>query len=154
MNKLALISIIFLLCSCTDSPTSKNCSSYDECPQYIDFYKSSIEDREMAREKGGPVSVYKSLPIYPQEALEKQMEGYVIVEYDINKNGDPVDPRVIKSKPSGFFEESAIQTAKHFKYEATPEEFNNIRTKVIYNIAESQPDSQETFFAYLLWLAI
>ena len=62
------------------------------------------------------VPVLKVAPIYPQRAANRNIEGYVIVEYSISSSGQVVNVKVIESKPSGIFDKSAIEAAKRFKY--------------------------------------
>ncbi|WP_299586957.1 energy transducer TonB [uncultured Microbulbifer sp.] len=137
------------LSGCIESPLTKRCSSYEECPQLIDFYRYSAEEKAKARKRGSPVPVYKAQPIYPTEALVNHTEGYVIVEYLVNNNGDPVNLSIVESIPTGFFEEAAIEAAKHFKYEKSPQEYKNIRTKVSFKIDKDQPSNKEKFLGNL-----
>ena len=51
-------------------------------------------------------------PIYPIEALEKCIEGYVILSFVINSNGEAIDIKVVDSKPKGVFEKAAIKNFK------------------------------------------
>lgn len=140
------------LSGCIESPLSKVCNSYEECPYLIDYYRYSTEEKDKARERGNPIPIYKAQPIYPKEALVNQIEGYAIVEYLVDKNGNSVNPSIIESIPEGFFEEAAIEAAKHFKYEASSQEYKNIRTKVSFKMAKDQPSDEEKLLEWLVWL--
>jgi periplasmic protein TonB len=53
---------------------------------------------------------------YPQSALDKGIEGYVILEYTVTKTGSLKDIKVIDSSPHGYFEQDAINAAYKFRY--------------------------------------
>ncbi|WP_462137785.1 energy transducer TonB [Candidatus Mycalebacterium sp.] len=53
---------------------------------------------------------------YPEEALRKGIEGWVLVSFTVSKTGAVKDPRVVKAQPAGFFERAALRAVKRFKY--------------------------------------
>ena len=57
-------------------------------------------------------------PVYPGPAIQKRIEGYVIVGFSVNAAGGVVDPVVIESSPPGVFDKSAIKAIRRFKYKA------------------------------------
>ncbi|MCF6197421.1 MAG: TonB family protein [Emcibacter sp.] len=57
----------------------------------------------------------KVAPIYPREALRDNLEGFVILIFDISRKGYPVNIRVKKSS-NPLFDTSAINSAKRYKY--------------------------------------
>jgi len=63
---------------------------------------------------GEPISVIKVSPIYPPKALTLGIEGDVILEYTVTKNGSVKDPRVIEST-STLFNQNAIKSALKYK---------------------------------------
>jgi protein TonB len=48
--------------------------------------------------------------------LQRGIQGYVIVEFTVNKVGAVVDPVVVEAKPEGIFDQAAMDAAKKFKY--------------------------------------
>ncbi|TVQ82985.1 MAG: energy transducer TonB [Bacteroidetes bacterium] len=54
---------------------------------------------------------------YPQQALENQIQGDVIIKYKISDNGEVSDPTIIKSLGHGCDEE-AIRLVKMIKYDS------------------------------------
>lgn len=44
--------------------------------------------------------------IYPKEALEKNIEGRVVIGFIVNKVGDPIEPRLIRGIGHGTYEAS------------------------------------------------
>jgi TonB family protein len=59
--------------------------------------------------------VFKLPPAYPSIALNKKIEGYSIVEFDVNESGFVVNPRIIETSHSEF-EENSLEAAKKFRY--------------------------------------
>lgn len=46
---------------------------------------------------------------YPEHAMEKCIEGSVKVVYTVNEEGEAVNIKILESRPSGVFEQAAIQ---------------------------------------------
>lgn len=59
--------------------------------------------------------IVKVAPVYPPQAAERGLEGYVIVEYTVTENGSVADPVVVESS-SSLFEEAALQSIRKYKY--------------------------------------
>ena len=56
-------------------------------------------------------------PRYPKVAVENNLSGYVVMTFNITKNGDVTDIVVIESSPKGIFEKVAVQALSKWKYE-------------------------------------
>ena len=65
---------------------------------------------------GDYLPIVKVTPIYPRRALSRGIEGYVIVEFTVTRQGTTKDHRVVEAKPPGIFDRSALQAAAKFKY--------------------------------------
>ena len=65
---------------------------------------------------GEYLPIVKVQPIYPQRALSRGIEGYVIVEFTVTKQGTTKDIHVVEAKPTGIFDRAAMQAAAKFKY--------------------------------------
>ncbi len=56
-------------------------------------------------------------PEYPRKAFEKNLEGYVRLEFDISSEGKPLDLRVTQERPEGYgFGESAARAVRQWRY--------------------------------------
>jgi TonB family protein len=66
-------------------------------------------------------------PVYPPRALERGIEGFVIVEYTVTEQGRTADLRVLESA-SSLLEEAALEAAA--KYEYTPRVRNGVAVPV------------------------
>ncbi|GGO67821.1 protein TonB [Bowmanella pacifica] len=65
---------------------------------------------------GEYLPIVKVAPVYPRRALQRGIEGYVIVEFTVTKAGTVRDPVVVEANPEGIFEQAAMDAAMKFKY--------------------------------------
>ncbi|GAB5379419.1 MAG: energy transducer TonB [Aliiglaciecola sp.] len=65
---------------------------------------------------GEYLPIVKVSPVYPRRALSRGIEGYVIVEFTVTKQGSVSNPTVIEAEPAGIFEQAAVDAALKFKY--------------------------------------
>lgn len=65
---------------------------------------------------GEYLPIVKVSPVYPRRALQRGIQGYVIVEFTVNEIGAVVDPFVVEANPQNIFEQAALDAAKKFKY--------------------------------------
>ena len=65
---------------------------------------------------GEYLPIVKVAPIYPRRALSRGIEGYVILEFVVTKNGSVRSPVVIEANPQGVFDQAAKDAALKFKY--------------------------------------
>lgn len=65
---------------------------------------------------GEYLPIVKVAPVYPRRALSRGIEGYVIVEFIVTRQGTVRDPKVIKAEPESLFDRAAMDAALKFKY--------------------------------------
>ena len=65
---------------------------------------------------GEYLPIIKVAPVYPQRAITRGIEGYVLLEFVVTTSGAVRDPVVVEAKPPGIFDRAAIQAALKFKY--------------------------------------
>ncbi|MBM4204369.1 MAG: energy transducer TonB [Gammaproteobacteria bacterium] len=66
--------------------------------------------------EGDAVPLVTSPPEYPQRAISRGLEGWVIVEFSIDPLGRVFDPRVIEGQPAGIFDRAALKAIQRYKY--------------------------------------
>ncbi len=66
--------------------------------------------------------------VYPQRAVERGIEGYVVLRFTVTETGSVKDPVVFESEPPGIFDRAAIQAALKFKYR--PKVINGVPVEV------------------------
>ena len=72
---------------------------------------ANIDNHQLIRLFGQPGE-------YPMRAIQRGIEGYVIVGFSVDQLGLVFDAFVIESAPEGVFERSALKAIKKFKYKA------------------------------------
>jgi periplasmic protein TonB len=88
---------------------------------------------------GEYLPIVKVAPQYPRRALNRGIEGYVIVEYTVTKQGTVKNPVVIEAKPQGTFDKAAIKSALRYKYkprvvDGVPIEVQGVQTKITFKL--------------------
>lgn len=86
---------------------------------------------------------FKPEPEYPTIALQRGLEGYVIVQFDVTAEGTVENPVVLEAKPASIFDRSAIRAAKKFKYK--PKILNGkavrvtgVKNRITYELEEQR----------------
>ncbi|HEX7025693.1 MAG TPA: energy transducer TonB [Gammaproteobacteria bacterium] len=107
----------------------KNRGIFDNCPKELTEAWYGTEDRDY-------YPVLKVAPRYPKKALDDRLEGWVIVEFDIDKRGRVKNVEAVESSDS-LFNTSAIKAAKSFLYlpkieNGAPAEVQSVRNKITF----------------------
>jgi TonB family protein len=59
---------------------------------------------------------YAPDPEFPELAREQDLSGYVDLEFTVNSDGSVADVAVLKSRPAGVFEKSAVAAVSQWRY--------------------------------------
>jgi len=84
--------------------------------------------------------VYRSSPIYPREALEKEILGCVKLSFIISENGTTEDIKVLWSEPSDIFNTAAINSLRKHYFKPTEKNKNKVKIKTDILTQFSIPD--------------
>ena len=84
-------------------------------------------------------------PMYPAMAAKKNIEGEVVLQFDISKTGTTENIKVIKSTPEGVFDKSAITALKQWKYKpriqgGIPEKQVGLKVALSYELDSKNKD--------------
>ncbi|MCY3541419.1 MAG: energy transducer TonB [Gammaproteobacteria bacterium] len=84
---------------------------------------------------------FKPEPEYPTIALQRGIEGYVIVQFDVTEEGTVENPVVLEAKPPSMFDRSAIRAALKFKYKpkilnGQPVRVSGVKNIIYYELEE------------------
>lgn len=60
--------------------------------------------------------VYSVDPVFPELARERDLRGFVDLEFTVRADGSVTDITVLKSVPSGVFEKSAVDAVSQWRY--------------------------------------
>ncbi len=86
--------------------------------------------------------IVKVAPVYPRRAQQRGIEGYVLVEFTVTKQGGTKDIVVIESDPaSSIFHSAAKKATSKFKYKPRTEdgkaiEVPGVRNKIIFKLED------------------
>ncbi len=70
----------------------------------------------MASADGDAVPMVRVPPQYPERALQRGIEGRVLIEFTITKSGAVKDAKVVAAEPSSIFNKAAIKAVLQWKY--------------------------------------
>ena len=85
--------------------------------------------------------IFNQTANYPRKALRKGIDGFVVIQFDIDTDGAVLDPYVIESEPAGIFDRAAIKAVRKWLYD-TPSyngvsvKVNNLQLKVSFILAD------------------
>ncbi|MEE8166895.1 MAG: TonB family protein [Myxococcota bacterium] len=77
---------------------------------------AGVGNFEMASADGDAVPMVRVPPQYPERAMQRGIEGRVLVEFTISKSGSVKDARVIAYEPSKIFNKAALKAVRQWKY--------------------------------------
>ena len=91
---------------------------------------------------GSYVPIFQVPPVYPRRALERGIEGCVMLKFTVTKVGSTKDPSVEWAVPPGIFDRAAMRSALKYRYkpqirDGEPIEVPNVRTVVIFKIEDA-----------------
>lgn len=64
-------------------------------------------------------------PMYPEQLRFRRVEGEVLVEFTVTREGTVTDPVVISSKPSGAFDRSALRAVRRWRFQPRSDDQGN-----------------------------
>ena len=78
---------------------------------------------------------------YPRTALERGVEGSVVVEFTVSEDGTVADAHVIEAQPKGMFDRAALQAIAKFKYKPTvidgvARASSGVRYRFVFNLTD------------------
>ncbi len=93
-----------------------------------------------ARADGEALPVVTVAPEYPRRPLSQGVEGWVIVEFIIDKLGRVQDARVVDAQPSRVFDNAALKAVQRYKYkpkvlngQAVP--VHGVRHRIVFELS-------------------
>lgn len=75
------------------------------------------------------VPLVQTQPAYPNRAAQKGIEGYVVVEFDVDEQGSVINPRILYAEPQGYFEQASLRALERYRYQ--PKVVNGKEVKML-----------------------
>ena len=93
--------------------------------------------------KRAHTALLKARPDYPRQAVIDNIEGHVVVRFDIDEEGSVENVSVVEAKPQDIFNESALAVAAKFTYlpkyvDGKPTPVQGVLNKIVYVIGEEK----------------
>ena len=73
-------------------------------------------------------------PKYPRGAERRNIEGHVVVGYNIGEDGKAVDIAVVEATPEGVFDDAAMKAVSKWKFEVPAGGANGMKTKISFKL--------------------
>ncbi len=88
------------------------------------------------------VPLIRTTAPYPNRALQRGVEGFVELSFTVDRFGSVVDPVVLNAVPEGYFERSALQAIRKWRYAAAVENGEpvatyDVRQRIVFQIDPS-----------------
>lgn len=103
----------------------------------IDF-AADISGTGMVASDGEYLPIVKVAPVYPMRALQRRLEGHVVVEFVVTASGAVRDIIVVESSDP-VFEQAAIDAATKFRYkprvvDGDPVEVAGVQNRITFKL--------------------
>jgi len=69
--------------------------------------------------------LFYARPIYPRKAMVRGIEGWVVLQYTVEKSGKLKEAKILDSSPEGFFEQEALKMVNRYNQSEQPWTFDN-----------------------------
>ena len=78
-------------------------------------------------------------PTYPERALQRGIEGHVLMEFTVTEDGSVTNQNVLESEPAGIFDRVALEASTRFEYkprivDGSPVETEGVRYKFTFEL--------------------
>ena len=98
---------------------------------------------------GSYVPIFQVPPVYPRRALERGIEGCVMLKFTVTKVGSTKEPEVEWAVPPGIFDRAAMRSALKYKYkpqirDGEAIEVPNVRTIIVFKIDDPSKPADYT----------
>ena len=80
-------------------------------------------------------------PSYPDQALEQEVSGWVIVSFTVTEEGAVEDAEVVDAEPPDIFDAAALQAMQEFKYEPQLSEGRAVNIRGVYHMFKFHPST-------------
>jgi len=101
----------------TINKNSKNNATLTWLKNALESKKITDKPQNITKsDSAAPYVLFRQEPHYPSAAIRDCIEGSVIMGYDINHQGRPINIKINESSPKNVFDEEAIKAFKKWKF--------------------------------------
>lgn len=80
--------------------------------------------------------VEREAPSYPRAAQRREIEGHVVVRYNVTPEGVIDGVEVVEASPAGVFERSVMRALESWRYAAATETTQGVERRFDFNFGE------------------
>lgn len=80
--------------------------------------------------------VHVEAPEYPRGAERRNVEGFVVVSYSIDADGDVVDAAVAEAQPEGIFDRAALRAVESWRFVEAAAQTDGHSTRLNFELAD------------------
>jgi protein TonB len=100
------------------------------------------EPRQLGGVDSLPFARVMAPPVYPARAMQRGIEGFVDVRFDVTASGATQNVRVIYAEPAGVFDQAAQSAVARWRFQprmvdGKPEAFEGLSKRVRFNLEKS-----------------
>ena len=90
-----------------------------------------------------PILLESGRLIYPSESRDENVEGSVLITYDIDEEGEVSNIRVVSSTPTGVFDDAAVNFVRTWRFQpqkrsGEPEAVENIQSRISFTLEDGE----------------
>ncbi|MBA3581901.1 MAG: energy transducer TonB [Gammaproteobacteria bacterium] len=85
-------------------------------PRFVMDKNFELKFQEIGQGDSNLLPIVTVAPPYPERARSKGLEGYVIVEFTVDKSGNVKNPKVLEAEPVDYFELVTLSAVLTWKY--------------------------------------
>ncbi|MBD2860339.1 TonB family protein [Spongiibacter sp. KMU-158] len=134
-NGMIAIFLVILMVGCASQPP---CHSFSVCPE-IKFSwtptQPSPEKKRELEETGMPYVLKATPPYYPRAAWDNNVEGMVVMAFDVTPEGKPINIVVVTSIPKGVFDAAGVEALENSIYTKTENGAAGFHRKFTWSIS-------------------
>ena len=120
------------------------------CSAYADDPGTGENAAEVPRKVTKAVSLHVDAPKYPQRALRRGIEGWVIVGFTVTKDGSTDEIEVLSNSIEDYFDDAAIEATRTRTYQPAtlsgkPVMQGNMSVRVVFELKDSSGGVSKPF---------
>jgi protein TonB len=102
-----------------------------------------VRDTPVAPTDRDPIPVVRIQPDYPISAEQREIEGWVIVEFNITRAGAVSDARVVAAKPARIFDSNTLKAVARWRYnprvvDGEAAETVGVQSKIVFSLEDGR----------------
>jgi protein TonB len=93
--------------------------------------------------EGDMVPIVRVEPQFPKRAAEREIQGWVVVEFTVTADGNVEDAFIVDAEPVGYFERASLKAVNKFRYkprvvDGVARDVPNVRTRFSFSLEDDE----------------